>query len=109
MFSRNDYDSGGVTLEQDPACTSQPHVTYKLGNGIRAALSGTFDYGGQTTLAGVQNDDRQRNSRVGATLALPVNRSNAIKLYAGTGTHARTGSDYDLLQLVWQYRWGHGL
>jgi hypothetical protein len=109
LFSRNDDYSGGVTLEQDPACTSQPHVTYKLGNGIWAALSGMFDYGGQTTLAGVQNDDLQGNSRVGATLALPVNRNNSIKLYASTGTHARTGSDYDLLQLVWQYRWGHGL
>lgn len=109
FFSRNDDYFGGMMLEQDPVYTSQLHVTYNLGNGVWAALSGTFDYGGRTTIDGVQSDDLQSNTRVGATLALPVNRNNSIKLYASTGTHTRIGSDYDLLGLVWQTRWGGGL
>lgn len=109
FFSRNDDYFGGMTLEQDPVYISQLHVTYNLGSGIWAALSGTFDYGGRTTKDGVQSDDLQSNTRVGATLAVPVNRNNSIKLYASTGTHTRTGSDYDLLGLVWQTRWGQGL
>jgi hypothetical protein len=109
FFSKNDDHFDGMTLEQDPVYTSQLHVTYNLGSGIWAALSGTFDYGGRTTQDGVQSDDLQSNTRVGATLAVPVNRNNSIKLYASTGTHTRTGSDYDLLGLVWQYRWGQGL
>jgi hypothetical protein len=109
FFSRNDNYFGGMTLEQDPVYTSQLHVTYNFGRGIWAALSGTFDYGGRTTKDDVQSDDLQINSRVGATLALPVNRNNWIKLYASTGTHTRIGNDYDLLGLVWQYRWGQGL
>jgi len=51
----------------------------------------------------------QNNSRVGATLALPVNRNNSIKLYASSGASTRTGSDFDLVGIVWQYRWGNGL
>ena len=70
-----------------------------------AALNGAYDYGGRTTTDGVQDDEVLGNSRLGATLALPVNRSNSLKLYASTGTATRTGSDYDLGGIAWQYRW----
>jgi hypothetical protein len=58
---------------------------------------------------GVEGDDLQRNARVGATLALPVNRNNSVKLYASTGVSARTGTDFDSVGAAWQYRWGGGL
>jgi len=85
------------------------HGTYNFGKGIWAAVSGTYDYGGRTTADGVKNDDRASNSRVGATLALPVNRNNSIKLFASSSTHTRSGSDFDLGGIAWQYRWGNGL
>ena len=52
------------------------------------------------------NNDLQRNWRAGATLALPVARANSIKFYASSGVSARTGNNFDLLGLAWQYRWG---
>jgi hypothetical protein len=67
------------------------------------------DYGGRTTIAGVQSDDLQNNSRIGATLALPVNRNNSIKLFANTGLQTTAGTDYKLFGVLWQYRWGQGL
>ena len=109
IFSKNDDFFGGNTLEQDPLFTSQAHVTYSFGRGIWAALSFTHDYGGRTMINGVQSDDLQQNSRVGLTLALPVNRNNSFKLYASTGTHTSNGTDFDLAGIVWQYRWGAGL
>lgn len=108
-FTKNDDYYGGKTLEQDPVVTTQLHVTYNFGRGIWAALSGTYDYGGRTTVNGVQGDDLQNNSRVGATLALPVNRNNSIKLYASSDIHTSIGSDYKLVGVIWQYRWGSGL
>ena len=56
-----------------------------------------------------QNDDLQENFRIGATLALPLNRNNSIKLYANTGIETTIGNDYDMAGIVWQYRWGDGL
>lgn len=109
FFSDNDDFFGGREKEQDPVSTTQIHVTYSLGHGIWAALSGIYDYGGRTTVDGLQNDDLQQNSRVGATLALPVNRNFSTKLFASTGMHTTTGSDYDLFGIVLQYRWGSGL
>ena len=109
IFSNNDDFFGGKTLEQDPVYTTQIHVTYNLGRGIWAALSVTNDYGGRTTVDGVRSDDLQNNSRVGATLAVPVNSNNSIKLFASSGVHTSIGNDYDMGGIVWQYRWGKGL
>jgi hypothetical protein len=109
FFSNNDDYFGGKTLEQDPLCSTQVHVTYNIGRGVWAALSWTYDYGGRTTIDGVQSDDLESNSRVGATLALPVNRNNSIKLFASTSVHTSIGSNFNLAGIVWQYRWGGGL
>jgi hypothetical protein len=109
VFSDNDDFFGGKTLEQDPLCTTQIHVTYNLSSGMWAALSFTNDYGGRTTVDGVRNDDSQNNSRVGATLAVPLNRNNSIKLFANSRVHTSIGNDYDMGGIVWQYRWGGGL
>jgi hypothetical protein len=109
IFSNNTDFFGGSTLEQDPISSTQIHVTYNFGRGVWAALSGTCDYGGRTTIDGVQNDDLQNNSRVGATLLLPVNRNNSIKLFTSSSLHTTAGSDFNLFGIVWQYRWGAGL
>jgi len=109
FFTKNEDYFGGNTLEQDPVYSTQAHVIYSFGRGVWGSLDGTYDYGGRTTVNGVRNDDLQKNSRVGVTLALPVDRNNSIKLYASTGVSTRTGSDYDLGGIAWQYRWGDGL
>lgn len=109
LFSSNDDFFGGKTLDQDPVITTQVHATYNFGHGIWAALSGTYDYGGRKTIDDVPNDDIEENSRIGATLAVPVNRNNSIKLFASTPIHTSAGGDYDLAGILWQYRWGQGL
>jgi hypothetical protein len=109
IFTDNDEFFGGTTMQQDPVYTTQLHTTYSIGRGIWVAVSGTYDYGGRTTVGGVQNPDLQNNSRAGLTLAFPVNRNNSVKLYGNTGIHTSIGSDYDLIGIIWQYRWGAGL
>jgi hypothetical protein len=109
LFTDNDDFFGGKELEQDPLYTTQLHATYNLGRGVWAAVSGTYDHGGRTTVDGVHNDDKQENSRAGITLALPVNRFNSVKLYASTPIHTTVGGDFDLLGMIWQHRWGGGL
>jgi len=109
FFSKNDDSLGGRTLEQAPVSSTQLHVSYDLGHGIWAALSGTYDYGGRTTVDGVQGDDLVNNSRIGFTLAVPVNRNNSIKLFASSSVSTSVGTDFNLIGIVWQYRWGQGL
>jgi len=109
LFSKNDDYFGGKTLDQDSVYSTQIHATYSFGRGIWAALSGTYDYGGRRAIDGVREKDAEDNLRVGATFALPVNRNNSIKLSASTPIQTSTGSDYDLIGIFWQYRWGKEL
>ena len=108
FYSDND-DFRGQTRTQEPIYSAQGHVVYRFRNGIWAAVGTTYYAGGQSTVDGVENPDAQSNSRLGATLAIPVNKNNSIKLYASSGVSTRTGSDFDTYGLAWQYRWGGGL
>jgi hypothetical protein len=109
IFTTNHEFFGGKVREQNPMYSAQAHVVYQFSNRVWAAVNGTFYTGGETTINGVKQDDRQRASRVGATLAISVDRQNSIKLYASSGLSIRTGTDFDTLGIAWQYRWGGGL
>jgi hypothetical protein len=61
------------------------------------------------TPARAESNDLQQNWRLGATLALPINARNSIKLNASDGVSARTGDSYKLYGIAWQYRWGDGI
>ncbi|MEN7972350.1 MAG: transporter [Verrucomicrobiota bacterium] len=108
-FYTDNNDFLGQKKEQEPICSLQMHVVYAFRNGMWMALGGTRYTGGRTTVGGVEKSDLQQNSRLGATLALPVGKRNSVKLYASTGVATRTGSDFDTIGIAWQYRWGGGL
>lgn len=109
IFGDNEDFYGGQLREQDPIYSLQGHLVYSFRSGIWAALTGTYFTGGRTTVDGVEGDDLQETTRVGVTLALPVNRHHSIKLNASTGLFIRTGTDFDAIGAAWQYRWGEGL
>ena len=109
FFTDNDDFYGGKTRAQDPLFSAQTHVIYSFPRGIWGSLDATYFAGGRTTIDGALNADLQQNWRVGGTLSLPVYRHNSIKFYASSGVSSRTGNDYDLVGVAWQYRWGGGL
>ncbi len=109
FFTDNDDFFNGQTRQQDNLYSAQFHVTYSFPRNIWAAVSATYFAGGETTIDGIENNDRQQNWRTGFTLALPVNLYHSIKLYGSSGVSQRTGNSFDTLGLVWQYRWGAGL
>lgn len=88
FFTENDDFLGGKTREQDPIYSLQGHVIYEFPRGLWVALNATYYTGGSTTVDGVEIDDLQGNWRLGATLAVPVNRRHSIKLYGSAGAYA---------------------
>ncbi len=104
----NEFDIN-KTRAQAPIYTTQLHVTYSFPHKIWAAVSATYFTGGRTTVEGVTNNDLQQNWRTGFTLALPIDRYNSIKLLGSRGVSTRTGTNYDVLGIAWQYRWGGGI
>ena len=109
FFTDNDNFLGGQTRTQDPLYALQAHVIYGFRSGIWVAADGTYYAGGRTSIDGVANPDRQENSRLGLTVALPLSRHNSLKLYASSGAIARASGDFDIVGMAWQHRWGGGL
>ena len=109
FYSDNGNFYGGNTRSQDPIVAAQAHLIYGFRSGVWMSLDATVFSGGRTTVNGGPNSDLQQNWRAGGTLALPMDRQNSIKFYASTGVSARTGNNYDLLGVAWQYRWGGGI
>ncbi len=106
LYTDNTDFLDGGTLSQDPLYAVQGHIVHGFRSGVWVAIDGTWYAGGRTTVNDLRGDTRKENTRIGLTVALPVNRRNSIKLYGSTGVSSRTGDDYDGLGIAWQYRWG---
>ena len=109
FYTENDDFFGGHTRGQDPIYSLQGHLIYNFPLGIWGALDATYYTGGRTTIDGVKGNDLQSSWRLGATLAFPLDLHNSVKLYGSTGVQTRTGGNFNLVGIAWQYRWGGGL
>jgi len=105
IFTHNDAFFGGQHREQDPLAVAQAHVVRVFKPGLWAALNGIYYRGGSTTLNGVQNADRQENSRLGATVAIPLVKGQSLKLAAAKGTSTRVGAALTTFGITWQRVW----
>jgi hypothetical protein len=109
FYTDNDDYLEGKTREQDPIFALQAHAIYSIHRAIWAAFDVTYYIGGETIVDGVQNDDELSSVRVGGTLSLAVSRRNSVKLYASGAGMTRYGSDFTIIGVAWQYRWGGGI
>jgi hypothetical protein len=108
LFTDNDDYLGGHSAQQAPLYSVQSHLIRTFARGMWVALDATWYAGGATTIDGIRSDNRAETSRVGLTLALPLDPRNSLKLYAATGVSERVGTDFDTAGVAWQYRWGGG-
>jgi len=109
LFTDNDQFFGNGVRQQEALYSVQGHAIYNLNPRLWAALDATYYTGGDTTLNGIAGNDRQANTRWGATLAYSLDRQNSIKGYYSSGVSARIGTEFQVVGLAWQYRWGAGL
>ena len=108
FFTNNNDGFGGTTRRQDPLTSVQGHLSYNFRSGYWLGLDGNFFAGGQSSVDGVDKQDRQKSSRVGLTLSIPLKQRHALKLAAHTGAFTRTGADFDIGTIVYQYRFREG-
>ena len=105
LFTDNHDFAGGRTRKQDPILSTQFHLTRTFRRGLWAAFNANFYTGGRTTINGTPNLDLQRNSRVGATVALPLGRAQALKIAYSRGAYTTIGADFDSLGVSYTYAW----
>ncbi len=103
LFTKNDsYYPGSSVRTQNPLGSFQGHISYNIQPLMWAALDMTFYTGGNSAIDGVPNHDRQSNSRIGATMVLPVGKRNSLKFAFSTGAIIRSGADFSTVSLGWQ-------
>jgi hypothetical protein len=107
-FEDNDEFFGGQRREQDPLASIQAHVSYTFKPRLWVALNTTYYEGGQTTLNGVEKQDRQSNSRAGLTFSMPLGKEYSVKFSWSRGATTRIGSNFTSYGIGLQYAWMAG-
>jgi Putative MetA-pathway of phenol degradation len=103
--ANNQYYPGPYTRNQEPIAVGEAHLTYYVKPRLWASLDGNFWAGGQSTVNGIHNADYQRNSRVGATIAIPLNQHQTLKFSYSRGAYIAIGGDYQNVSAGWAYSW----
>jgi len=105
LFEANNNFYGGQVKRQDPLQSFQAHIGYDVRPGLWAALDFTYYSGGETTLNGTPQNDRQGNTRGGLTFSVPIKKDQSLKLTWSRGVSTRIGSSFDTIGAAWQLIW----
>lgn len=101
--TNNQHYPGNAHQSEDPIVAVQAHVSYALTRRSWLAVSGTAFSGGQTRVDGIAQPNLQRNSRIGATLSLPIAAKQSVQFVYGAGVATRRGWDFSSFNVTWQF------
>ena len=106
FFTKNSsFYPGNSVRTQQPMGTFQAHLSYNINPLMWVALDATYYTGGKSSVNDSYNDDRQANSRMGATVVVRVGKHNSLKFSFSTGAIVRAGQDFSTFSIGWQRSW----
>jgi hypothetical protein len=97
------YLSGGLR-QQALIFAGQWHLIYTVRPGLWVAGDGNYWNGGRFTVNGIEAPLKQKNSRLGLTLAVPVARQQ-FRIAYSYGAYTTIGGAYKSLGLSYSYAW----
>ena len=106
LFTMNKDFYGGNELKQNLIYTFKIHVIRSLPKGIWLAADVGYANGGKAYVNDAERESHISTFRLGGTIAIPIGLHHSIKLFGFTTLRMDKGSDYDLLSLAYQFRWG---
>jgi hypothetical protein len=106
LFSGNDdFFPGGKARTQDPVVALQGHLSYTFKPRLWAAFDATWYRGGASTVEDGTPGQAMNNSRMGATVSLPLGKQRSLKFAVSRGVIVRTGTDFTALSVGFQQLW----
>jgi len=106
FYTDNDEFYNGNTLEQEPLYIVHGHLIHTFNPGHWAGVSFGYDYGGESTINGVEKDDRRQDVALALNYVYPLTRRSGIKVaYISTRTQESVGSDTDTLTAAFSILW----
>lgn len=106
FFSHNQFSPGLNTQSQSPIGSFEGHLSYDFKPRLWVSLDGNFWFGGSTELNGALSPGTlQRNSRIGATAAIPLTKRQSLKFSYNNGAYIAYGGNFQNVSIAWQYSW----
>ena len=82
------------------------HLSYNFKPRLWVSLDGNFWFGGRITINSIENfNTYQKNSRIGVTASIPLNKHQSIKFSYSNGDYVLYGGNYQSVIIAWQYEW----
>lgn len=106
LYGDNHDYLGENKLEQKPLYAIEGHYSYSFNRALWASLDSTYSTGGETRINGVNQDNKQQNTLLGASLGFMLSpQFGGLVAYSDTVSE-RTGSpDVNTWTLRMQYVW----
>ena len=105
LFTPNKSFLGNSRREQKPMASFQGAVIYTLRPRMWVSGNATYYRGGSTVINEKENEDRQKNARIGATFSYPLNQQQSFKVVWAKGVTTRIGGNLNTIVFAWQYAW----
>jgi len=106
FYTENDEFFNGNKLEQAPLYIMHGHLIHTFNPGHWAGVSIGYDYGGESTINGVDKDDRRQDVALALNYVYPIDRRSGIKIgYLRTRTQETIGVDTDTLKVGFSILW----
>lgn len=86
--------------EQDTIYAVETHLVHRFNPGFWASLDLNYYRGGRTTVDGVKLDDLQRSSKIGGTVAFPLENKRVLRIGYSWGSVSDSSQDYSALVLT---------
>jgi hypothetical protein len=103
FYTGNDEYLTSKTLKQQAVVSLQGHVSYYFKNQMWIGINGNWFNGGETLVDNTPTGDLKDNYRVGATWSVPFLKKHAVKFQFHVGAFTKTGYDYNIFSLGYQY------
>jgi len=106
LYTNNNDFFNGNKLEQDPYYTIQTHLIYTFRPGFWTAASAGYGYGGESTVSGVEKNDRRENLAWAFSFGFPITRQLGVKvIYLATRSQESIGQDTDSIGAAFSIFW----
>ncbi len=107
FFTDNTNYVNESTRDQAPILSLQGHLIYTMRPGLWVAADGNYWKGGRITTNGAVASMEQKNSRLGATVAVPIQRQQ-VRFSYSFGAYTTIGGDYHSIGMSYNYAWAAG-
>jgi hypothetical protein len=106
LYTDNDDFFNGNKLEQDPLYTFEIHLVYTFRPGLWAAAGAGYGYGRESSVSGVEKNDRRGNLAWALSIGYSITRQFGVKVaYLGTRTQESVGQDTDSIAVGFSIFW----